>query len=198
MKLTQEYRGKYAIIARNALSNVGAERRKDVIEARILGMALPGARVGELDVQQLDDLDEPVRLVMTIDVPAFARIGGTSSAGTELLIATPFLPRLATLAEREHRQTPLYLVEQLATKTTVRMRITLPRGASVASDLKPARSEQGGRSASTADRMEEGELVIERAVDLPAGRVQPADYPAFRSFAEEADTILRRELRIAL
>lgn len=193
MKLTQEYRGKYAVIARTGLSAIGDARRREVIEARILGAALPGARLTDLTVEQMDELDRSVKLVMTIEIPAFARL-----AQGELRIHAPFLPRLEPLARLPERQTPLYLPERIATRTTVRMRVSLPAGASVITELEARAIDDGPRTVKVGDRLDGKVLVIERTVELPAGRVPPSEYEAFRGFALRGDEALSRELRIAV
>ena len=76
LDLVQEYRGKYAIMLRSILNNVPTARHKDVIEARLIGMSLPGGRISKLTIDGLDQLDEPVVLRMSLDVPNFAKNHG--------------------------------------------------------------------------------------------------------------------------
>jgi hypothetical protein len=44
------------------------------------------------------------------------------------------------------------------------------------------------------DRLEGQELVLERAFDLPAGRVQPGDYVRFQEFTRAADEGTHRDI----
>jgi hypothetical protein len=40
-------------------------------------------------------------------------------------------------------------------------------------------------------------LLLERTVQVPAGRVQPKDYPAFADFARRADSALSSNIRVS-
>ena len=48
------------------------------------------------------------------------------------------------------------------------------------------------------DAMDKGTLVIRRSVAVPAGRVQPEDYAAFRAKVIEGDDVLNRKVRIKI
>lgn len=193
LELEQRYHGKYAIIIRSRLAQVQEARWRDVLEAEVLGLALPGARISDLKVGKLADLDEPVVLTMRVELPSFARRGEGS-----LDVDVPFLPRLGPLAQLAERQTPLYLPERVATSASVELDVELPPGASVASELEPATLSDGSRTITVADKLDRGRLRISRSLDVPAGRVQPEEYPAFRAFAQGADAGLHRTVRITL
>jgi hypothetical protein len=72
----------------------------------------------------------------------------------------------------------------------------LPKGAELASDVTPVKISDGDRSVQVADSAKPGELSLIRTVNLPAGRVQPSDYPRFLAFARHADEALSQSVRV--
>ena len=193
MRLVQHYHGKYAILVRTRLAAEPEPRWRDVLEAEVLGVTLPGGRITSLEVKQLNDLDEPVVLSMRVELASFAR---PSEGGLE--IEAPFLPRLAPLGELAERQTPLYLSERVANRSTVDLAVELPRGAQVQSELAHGSFRDEEREVEVKDHMDGDKLRIDRRVDVPAGRVQPEHYAAFRAFVLGAEPALHRTIRIAL
>ena len=191
--LDQRYEGKFAIGLRTALEALPDARLNQAIESRLLPQSLPGARLTSLSVKNAADLDAPLVLSMTIEMPNFAR-----RRGDELVISPPFKIDLGALASLPTRETPLFLSEQVATRSSVKLAIDLPRGARVATRLSPMRAEDGRRAIEVADRAEDGRLVLERVVELPAGRVQPSDYPAFEAFVRAGLSALYRDVTISL
>jgi len=193
LELEQHFEGKFAIGLRSALETLPDARLKDTIESRLLPQTLPGARLVKLEVKNIADLDNPLTLAMKIELSNFAR-----PRGGELVISPPFQVNVANLAALPSRETPLYLSEQIATRTEVRLRVKLPQGAKLQTDLKPWSDKNDGRSVSVDDRIEKGTLVLDRVVDIPAGRVQTDAYGAFQAFARRADAALHREIVLAL
>lgn len=193
LTVRQGFEGKLAIGLRTALETLPDARLRDVVESKLLQQALPGARLEELEVQNAADLDAPLVLAMKIHMPNFAR-----AQGRELVISPPFLVHLANLAGLPSRETPLYISEQIATRSVVRLQVKLPEGAEVVTRLGPSAAENGGRSVTVRDRVEGGALIFDRVIDLPAGRVQPEDYPAFQQFARRADAALKQDVSVAL
>jgi tetratricopeptide (TPR) repeat protein len=191
--LEQRFEGKFAIAVRAALETLPDARLKDTIESRLLSQALPGAHLLSLDVKNLGDLDAPLTLAMKVEASSLAR-----PRGSELVLSPPFLVNIGGLASLPARETPLYLSEQLATRTSVSLRVKLPDGARVATALEPASAADGPRTAKVGDRVDGATLVFERVVDVPAGRVQPDAYGVFQDFARRADQALRRDVVIAL
>ena len=176
-----------------ALEQLPEARFKETIEARLLPQSLPGARVISIDVQNLAEPDQPLVLHMKLEMSSFAR-----PAAGELLISPMFPLRLGGLAGLPARETPLYISEGVATRVAVKLRIKLPAGAKVSSTLEPTSAEDDGRSAQIHDRVEQGDLVLDRVMDLPAGRVQPDAYARFQSFARKVDSALHRDVSVTL
>jgi hypothetical protein len=193
LEVRQSFEGKLAIGLRSALETLPDARLRDVIESRLLQQSLPGARLLALEVENLADLDAPLVLAMKIRMPNFAR-----PQGGELVISPPFLVHLSNLAGLPARETPLYISEAIATRSVVNLRVKLPAGANVATRLTPISAEEGGRTVTVSDRLERGDLVFDRVVDLPAGRVQPEAYKAFQQFARSADAALKRDVVVVL
>lgn len=193
IEIDQRYEGKLAILLRTALEQLPAARFKETIESRLLQRSLPGARLISVDVKNLAALDEPLVLHMKLEMSSFAR-----PAGGELLISPMFPLQLGGLAGLPARETPLYISESLATRVAVKLRVKLPAGARVSTTLTPSSSDDEGRFARVQDRVEGGELVLDRVMDLPAGRVLPDKYARFQSFARQVDAALHRDVSVTL
>jgi hypothetical protein len=73
----------------------------------------------------------------------------------------------------------------------------LPKSATL-DGLAPAVIEDGARRVEIHDSVKNGVLRVERSIDIPAGRTQPADYPRFSRFARQADDALSRTLQVRL
>ncbi|AUX47029.1 hypothetical protein SOCE26_085400 [Sorangium cellulosum] len=193
LAIEQRYEGKLAIALRTALESLPDAQLKDAIESRLLPQMLPGARLQEIQVKELTEIDRPLTLKMKISVANFAR-----AQGQELVLSPPFGVRVRTLASLPTRETPLYISEQIATRSEVRLRVQLPPGARVATKLAPVTAEDEGRSVRVNDRLDGDTLILERSLDLPAGRVQPDAYPHFQQFARAADGALDRDIVVRL
>jgi tetratricopeptide (TPR) repeat protein len=193
LDIVQRYEGKLAILLRTALETLPDARLKETVEARLLPQSLPGARVISVEVKNLSDIDQPLELGMKLEMSSFAR-----SQGKELLVPPPFPMQLAKLAQLPSRETPLYISEQLATRVELQLRVKLPAGAKVTTALEPASVENDGRTAWVKDRSEQGALVFDRVVDIPAGRVKVEDYAKFQAFAQRADALLHRDVVVSL
>jgi len=189
IELEQSFFGKYAMGLRNALAEIPEEQLRDVLESRLLGPELRGLELQSYALDHFDDLDNPLVIRAKAKVPGFAQ-----RSGDMLLIAPPFGPRISQLAALPQRQTPLLMVE--ATHREINLRVLLPKGAELASDIGPVKINDGDRSVQVADSAKAGELSLVRTVNLPAGRVQPSDYPRFLSFARHADEALSQSVRV--
>lgn len=189
-EVVRRFEGKYAAQLRGGLEQVPERQLRDVLESRVLGSDLKGARLASYDIQRRDDLDAPLGLAMKGSVSQLAH-----PAGRGLSLPPPFTPRLSSIASLPTRQTPLLVREAL--DRTIRIEIRLPKGAKVALP-KPTRLVEGPRSVVVSDRIEGQTLVLEREISLSAGRIQPNDYAGFADFIQHADEALNREIRIEL
>jgi hypothetical protein len=193
LTLDQRYEGKLAIALRSALETLPEERFKDIIQSRLLPQSLPGARIVTVDVENLADLDAPLTLHMKLEMSTFAR-----PSNGELLVSPLFPLHLGVLTTLPRRETPLYISENIATHLAVKLRIKLPEGARVVARPERAALDDEGRSVRVEDRLEPGYLVLDRVMDLPAGRIQPAGYLAFQTFARSVDAALHRDVAVTL
>jgi tetratricopeptide (TPR) repeat protein len=196
LQLTQGFHGKFAVALRGAIAQLPEQQLRDVIESRLLGRALRGARLVSHTLRHRDDLDSPLLIETRVEVSAFAQ-----PSGGVLVFSPPFAPRISQLATLPARHTPLLIGE--ATHQEVRLRITLPKGAEVVSGVVPAEHTDGDRRVTIADRVETAKdgkkvLILDRTIDVPAGRIQPAEYPKFLAFARRADDALAASVRIRL
>jgi hypothetical protein len=193
LEIEQRYEGKLAILLRTAFGQLPEARFKEAIESRLVPQLLPGARVLSADVHNLDALDEPLILRLKLEMASFARLHGRN-----LQIPLFFPLRLGTLATLPSRETPLYLSEALAGCVTLRLRVKLPTGAHVATTFETLTADNDGRSLRIDDRVEGSMLVLDRFVNIPAGRVSPAGYQSFQAFARRVDAALRQDVVVTL
>ena len=188
--LTERFLGKHAMAARQDLSQLPARRLPDVLQASI-AQSLRGALLERHDVHALDDLDSPLSIEMSVTMKQFAQPRGGS-----LVIQPPFSQSLSAWTALPTRETPLLMPIDLYQR--VRLAIELPEGASVESLPRAAKITFGDRSVVIKDRVEEGKLVLDRTIRIPASRIQPDEYPDFVKFARRADEAQNASIRIAV
>jgi hypothetical protein len=191
LDLVQRFYGKYATSLRSGLSQVPERQLRDVLESRLLARSLRGARLIQHRVEQLDQLDAPLTLRLRVEVPNLAQ-----ASGDRLILPPPFALRVSQLATLPVRQTPLLFAD--ATHQEVRLELALPKGARVESKPRTALVKDGERSVSVRDRAQGGAIILDRVLELPAGRVQPNEYPRFVAFTRSADEALSSSIRIRL
>ena len=85
-----------------------------------------------------------------------------------------------------------------AAAQSVKLAIRLPRGARLASTLVSGELKDGERMVTIADTLKGRTLLLKRRVHLPAGRVQPEEYPDFVQFARRADDAQSSSIRLRL
>ena len=183
--------GRYAAALRGALAEMSEHQVRDVIESRLVGHALHGARLKSHSILHLDAPEQPLVIRTKSHVPSFAQV-----AGGVLLVTPPFAPRLGQLAVLPARQTPLLLVE--STEQEIVLNLKLPPGAHPPGTLARSEVRDGDRRIVIQDRVEGDSIVLDRRVSLPAGRVQIDAYPKFSSFARTADDALSSSIRVRL
>lgn len=191
LSLQQTFNGKYAVLLRSSFSQLTQPQLRDVVESRLIGRTFKGARVKTFRFQHFDDPDKPLVLKVTASVLHFARV-----SRRQLLIAPPFAPTFSRLATLPKRETPLLIGE--ATEQHVKIRIKLPPGAVPKNLGQPLTLRDSDRRVDVNDRVDGGGLVLERHIELPAGRIQPSAYPRFMDFARRVDNALSSTLRVQL
>jgi hypothetical protein len=190
LSLRQAFYGKYALSLRSGLEQVPEPQLRDVIETRLLGSALPGAKLVKFEVEQRDELEKPafVEMQATLDNFAEARPG-------QLLIEPPLMPRVARLATLSVRQTPLLIRE--STRQRVVLKIHLRPGSRVSGVSQGVLSD-GDLRVAVNDKLEGNELTLDREVYIPAGRISVEQYPRFLEFTRTAHGLLTRPLTVEL
>lgn len=191
LEITQQFVGRLGAGLRASVEQLPESRLHDVIESRLLSRALPGAKLVAMSVENQSNLDEPLVLKMTVEVPELAR-----RRGNELAIDPPLAIRISQLASLPSRQTPLLVGEP--TYAEVRFSLKLPEGAKTKLPLASLEVQDAERRVTVRDRQEGDVLVLDRLVDIPSGRVEPIAYPALQSFAREADEATSREIVISV
>jgi hypothetical protein len=124
---------------------------------------------------------------MKVEVSDFAR-----RRGKDLVLVPPFPIRISQITRLARRQTPLLLGEP--TYAAVHLTLKLPAGGHVVSALAPVEIKDQDRKVTVRDRLEGQSLVLDRVIDIPAGRVEPGAYSALQEFARQADEATMRDI----
>jgi len=106
------------------------------------------------------------------------------------------MPELSRMVALPSRRTPLLLDE--ANYQKIKLNIELPPGSRVISRVGSTHLKNEGREVQVDDKLQKNTLTLMRMIDMPAGRVQPAQYPRFVDFARQADDALAASIRIQL
>jgi cellulose synthase operon protein C len=188
--LVQSFSGKVGITMRNVIDKVPAAQLHDFVESRLLGRSLPGSRLHDVRVENADDLGAPLRLRLTAETSQLARLEGKG-----LTLKALFPVHLAQLAALPLRQTPLLLTS--SSHVDVRFEVVVPESMRMPANLPQVDVHDGERTVHVGDMVAGHAIVLTRAVDIPAGRVQPGEpYTRFQRFVQEADAALEREVVI--
>ncbi len=186
--LVESFLGKVAISMRSVLDKVPDAQLHDFVEQRLLGRNLPGARVRDFRIENREELGAPVVIHLTAEVP---QLGRQEEHG--IVLSPLFAVHLAQLATLPERQTPLLL--GASSHVEVRFEVVIPESMRLSASPANAEARERDRVVSVKDSVRGHALLLNRIVDMPAGRVQPgADYASFRRFVQEADTLLEREV----
>jgi hypothetical protein len=191
IELAQTFVGQAAMGLRAGLEQLPPAQLHDAIEGKLLAQAIPGARLGKISVENQTDLDQPIVMRMSVQVTDFTR-----RRGSDLVLAPPFPIRISQIARLPHRQTPLLLGEPTYAK--VRLSFKLPPGSKVLSRLDPIEIKDQDRKVVVQDRQEGQTLVLERTIDIPAGRIEPNGYSSLQTFARQADEATMRDIVISV
>jgi tetratricopeptide (TPR) repeat protein len=176
---------------RKLLTSLSPGQRQQVLQAG-LGNYFSGAILVEHKITGLEDPDQPLLLEYRLRVPHFAR-----RRGDTLVIQDGFYPyRLAaSLIAKPERKLPLLLGDE--TRTDSHISLTLPKGAK-ARLSKPVYLQAPLSTFSLAVSQKGDRLIIEKALQVKAGRVPPKDYPTFRDFCQHVDRKDTEEIVIEL
>jgi tetratricopeptide (TPR) repeat protein len=188
VELSQRFEGKAGIGIRGVLDKVPGTQLHDFIESAMVGRSLPGARLRDFAIENKDASSALLVLRIRADVPALAR---REAAG--LTIAPIFPMNLNELAALPERQTPLLL--QHAFHVEVHFEIVVPEALRPPTTLTPTEVRDGERAVVVRDAVHGRVLVLDRVVDIPAGRVLPGpEYARFLRFIHDGDNLVQRQL----
>jgi hypothetical protein len=190
LELVGEFSGRIAIGLRRGLSQISDQRLHDVLESQLLAPMLRGGELGKYTVEHRDDADVPLVIRMSVTVSRFAQRDGKA-----LRISPPLAPDLGRMATLPVRQTPLLIGESLHRRIDVSIELPQAARPDPAAGLTV---ENDGRKVVVADSTDGHVFRIQRTIDIPAGRVQPDDYPRFARFAHDADGALSRPITARL
>jgi transglutaminase-like putative cysteine protease len=155
----------------------------------------PGAHVESVDMPRLDDLERPVEVHATIDVPDWGRPEGEAGGEARELVMpalgreADMLRSYARLSSRKHD-----LVLGFPWRQEDRVTVALPAGFAV-KRLPEARSVEApfGRFTLTATQ-KGGAVEVVAALEVDRHRIAREDYAAFRRFCADVDAAIGQEL----
>lgn len=179
--------GAFAASLRNGLSQIPENQLSNIIESRLLGQHLQGARLRSFKVIDEDELDKPLIISVETEIPQFAT---PSSVG--LLLSPPFMPRLTGLTPLAQRATPL-LIEQ-ETSQSLDLELSLPEG--MTAKVAPGTDKVEFSSYDVSDKADPGKVHLVRNISTKAGRVAVDEYAAFQKYTNQADAVLNRAIRL--
>jgi hypothetical protein len=179
------YQGALGASAKAGFERLDETARRQAVE-QLLARGFRGLRLSELTIDGELDPEAPLAIRWSGTVAGLAH-----DAGGAVVVDAPLLQlRLgARHVQLAARTTPL-LVEA-SERATLRLTISPPPGQS-ARAAPPERLQTPFGSFARSDRVEGGALVREDRLELPRGRVAPADYAAFGAFCGAVDAIQAR------
>jgi len=187
LDLTLTFSGNRAIAWRNALDQVPQAKLYDFVERELVAPSFDGGHVRDLKVDGADALDVPLVMHLRLEVPQLARPGASG-----LTLRPPFAPNLAQLAGLPERHTPL--LRRASWHAEMRIHVVMPDALRMPTDLPRGEVREGDAFVIVKDAVNGHSIDFDRAVELPAGRVQPGDeYARWQKFARDADTLFARD-----
>jgi hypothetical protein len=179
---TDRYAGDAGAALKTLLERLDGAERRQAIEAS-LARYFRGIAVSELAFDGEDDPEAPLEVRFRAQSPLFAR---TVDGG--LVVEAPIFPAQlgARYVQTATRATPL-LVPGVE-RTALRVELVPPPGFRVA----PAEPRRVGTEFGTyarSERVERGALVREEWLEVARGRIPPAQYLEFASFAASIDAL---------
>ncbi|MBN1772983.1 MAG: DUF3858 domain-containing protein, partial [Deltaproteobacteria bacterium] len=110
---------------------------------------------------------------------------------TTLVVPHRWRDRFAALVERRH---PLLLPATVAEEWTI-VGLGVDDAAALAVEPLELQTPFGSFAQRVEPTDEDGVLEVRRSLRLPAQRIEPADYPTFRSFAAAVDAAVETPVR---
>lgn len=149
----------------------------------------PGARVESVEMPRLDDLERPVEVHASVDVPDWARPEGSELVMPAIGREADLLRSYARLSSRKHD-----LVLGFPWRQEDRVTVELPAGLRVVRMPEPRTVEAPfGRFTLTAQAKGSAVEVV-AALEVDRHRIAREDYAAFRRFCADVDAAIGQEL----
>lgn len=173
------------------------QAKQELLWQRWTADAFPGSRVLDAATLNAAASDKPLEVTLEVEIPKLMTLAGGQLRADRVgplffahsLSAVPTFESLISLPERE---TPLGMPSH---SETLVVRLRLPEGASVETDLGAVDLELPLAEVSQRVQAEGRTLELTRSIRLRPGRIEPSDYPAFRARLTEAATDLLRPVR---
>lgn len=170
-------RGLAAAALRQTLAEGSAERRAEHVRAYAFPQFGRGASFESVSVDGVEAREGPLSARATILLPR-----GPGGAAT-LVVPHRWRDRFAALVERRHA---MLLPATVAEEWTI-VGLGVDDAAALAVEPLELQTPFGTFAQRVEPSGEDGVLEVRRSLRLPAQRLEPADYPAFRSFAAAVD-----------
>jgi tetratricopeptide (TPR) repeat protein len=185
--LRDEYYGFEAASLKDVLERMDKDQRKQSVEA-MLGRGLHGMTLESLQTEHESELGGSAALVSTLR-SQFARKDGNRLYVPQSPIAARLVRRLAQIGERTQ---PLLIdtPELIATH----VEIILPKGMHLKPGFAPSHLDTPFGAYDFNAREEDGKLIMDDNLRVPAQRVQPDRYAEFVRFARAVDDAQQSEL----
>jgi cellulose synthase operon protein C len=190
LELTLTFSGNRAIAWRNALDQIPQAKLYDFVDRELVAPSFDGGHVRDLKVEGADALDQPLVMHARIEAPELAKMvhGG-------LALHPPFAPNMTQLAALPVRHTPL--LRPASWRAEVRLHVVLPESMKMPGDMARGTAHDGDASVLVKDAVNGHAIDFDRAIVLPAGRVQPGEeYATWQKFVRDADALIARDVLI--
>ncbi len=170
----------------------GVEEGRRALLEQSMSQLFPGSRVESVTTSDLARIEDDVDIRFTLAVPRCAQPDGPGLRFTPFGSTTGYVESYASLSARKHD-----LDLGGPRDTRFRYRYTLPPGWRVRELPEPVQADGPLGGFAVGYREEPGAIVAEGHVLLPARRVSPRDYAAFRVLMVQVDRAFARRIRIA-
>ncbi len=165
------------------------DTRRRLAEERLARAAFPGVKVTSVEVSDPHEIEKPFETKFAAQLATFAALDGSGR-----LRFHPFGQRSGYVESYASLSSRL-LPERFSSphSSVLRYAIVLPEGYAA---TVPEDAVESGPEGSYAVRykLDGTSVVAELTVSLRGGRLQPAEYPAFRSFLLRLDSALQRQV----
>ena len=190
IKVRLRSHGDYGVYLRQHFEIPGQRRSRLEKHYSVL---FAGATVEDESFSDLEDLDTPVSMAVSLAVPRFA---DSSPEGPVFPLPDDFFTgnrSMALFATLEKRSYDILIGNPRGSR--LRVVLLLPEGMSVKSLPRERKLEtRFGRFSLTFTKPSERKLVLERVLETTSARVPVADYESFRNFAAQVDDLKNEKI----